>query len=273
MKPAIIVEMACTKYVCGQLQAELWPDASSRPYLVIESASGMSAAHRDHFQAIAASNSGRMISPVLSKHGVDPSDVSQVALVGFSAGCWGVAEMLADPDASIVSAVLCVDGLHYPTGSKFEAFARRAAAGSVLMVDTYSAIPVTGYTSTRDSAERIAGVVGAPLVEPLLPGSDQSYRLGNFVAVGFPGTDAPAHVAQVQNHQVGAWKTWLGPWLSEGRQPGQLLPSPPSELGPTVGAAASGALVTLSVAMGIAAVLGADWAWGLSDKALRKIRG
>lgn len=282
-KPAIIMEMACTSYVCGDMLAQLWPDPSTRPYLVQETASGFSAAHKSHFKAIAAANGGRMIGPVLSKHGVDPSDVSEVALVGFSAGCWGVAEMLSDPDVSSVSTVMCVDGLHYPTGSKFEAFARRAASGEVMLVDLYSAIPVSGYTSTRDSAHKLAGIVGAAPVSPLLAGADESFQQGHFYAIGFPGQDKAAHVNQVNKYQPLAWESLVAPWL--GSSPGASISTGggsngsgvPPRTDPTPGGGSDpapmnvGAVVAFGLCAGAFVV--ADLQWQLTDRLVRLLAG
>jgi hypothetical protein len=274
-KPAIIMEMACTSHVCGSMMAQLWPDPATRPYLVQETASGFSAAHRDHFTAIAAANGGRLIGPVLAKRGVDPADVSEVALVGFSAGCWGVAEMLSDPDASSVSTVLCVDGLHYPTGAKFEPFAARAAAGEVMLVDLYSAIPVTGYTSTRDSARKLAGIVGAPAVSPLLSGADESFQSGHFYAIGFPGSDKQAHIDQVNRYQPLAWEAIVAPWLGSspgaridpGGGQGEPVKPPSAVVGPSAPPVVSpGSLVAFG--LGVGALLLADMRWQLVDRIL-----
>jgi len=227
MKPALFMEMNCTTYVCGSMLTELWPEG--KPYVVTESVSGFSAAHKQHFQAIAAANGGRILVPLLKKYKINPADVSGIVLAGFSAGCWGVAEMLADPDVGMVSAVLCVDGLHYPTGAKFETFARRAAAGEVMLVDLYSAIPVSGYTSTRDSARKLASIVGASSVAPVLPGSDESWNVGGFYAVGFPGKDKQAHIDQVNKYQPLAWQHLVAPWVrgkSTGSGTGAKPPAP-----------------------------------------------
>lgn len=275
MKPAIIMEMACTSHVCGPMLAELWPDPATRPYLVQESVSGFSAAHKSHFQAIAAANGGRMIMPILQKRGVPVSDVSEVALVGFSAGCWGVAEMLADPDAAMVSAAMCVDGLHYPTGSKFEAFAKRAAASGALLVDLYSAIPVTGYSSTRDSARRLAGVVGASQVDPLLPGSDESFATGHFYAVGFPGSDKQAHVRQVQTYQPMAWEAFFLPWLGSRQGPGftgSKLPTPGTLAGSVAPSGVSAAAIAMFV-LGAASFVVADRMLGITEGLTQAVAG
>lgn len=290
MKPAIIMEMSCTSYVCGALQSELWPSEAERPLLVPESVSGFSAAHTSHFQAIASQNGGRMIAPVLSKNGVNLSEVSEVLLVGFSAGCWGVAQMLGDPDIGMVSAVMCVDGLHYPTGGKFEPFAQRAAAGEVMLVDLYSSIPVSGYTSTRDSARRIASAVGALSVAPMLDGADESWNVGSFYAVGFPGSDKQAHIDQVNTYQPEAWRQFVYPWLAGGSgssggsfpavtpvspppasKPPEPASSPPVSPLPQVLSPQPASVLLPAFVLGALTYIAADRTWNMSDLFLKRL--
>lgn len=107
----------------------------------------------------------RPLAGLLAKYapGIRPA---RVALLGFSQGCRGPRALLRSKDGRRIDSVLTFDGIHaqYKKGSKtqlepayltaFAAFARMAAEGSRLFVDTTSAIkppyPIVSTTLTSD---------------------------------------------------------------------------------------------------------------------------
>lgn len=101
---------------------------------------------------------------VLKKYAPDVRP-ARVALLGFSEGCQGVRSMLRSADARRIDSVIAIDGIHaqYQPNSHsslnpayltaWAAFARMAANGARLMVDTTSSIaPPYPTVSTTDTA-------------------------------------------------------------------------------------------------------------------------
>lgn len=115
--------------------------------------------------ADAAGTYGRPLLAILKKFapGIRPS---RIALLGFSEGCQGVRAMLRSNDARRIDSAIAIDGIHgqFKPASKTDvepaylsawaAFARMAAEGSRLFVDTTSSIrreyPFLSTTQTAD---------------------------------------------------------------------------------------------------------------------------
>lgn len=89
----------------------------------------------------------------------------RVGLLGFSASCQGVAQVLGSTDGARIDSVVAVDGIH--TGYVDKAtkklnvnglkpwldFAALAAVNERLFVDSYSSVVPPGYASTTETAE------------------------------------------------------------------------------------------------------------------------
>jgi hypothetical protein len=220
----IVVDMACTSRICGSLVKELWP--REPPRVIALPVSGFSAAHEKYVADYKATHGGAFLGPLLAEHGASDD---QVALVGFSAGCWGVRDILTD-EMDRVGCVLAVDGVHgtfedetvkvHPTWLKY---ASMAASGEKVLAISFSAIVPPGYPSTKSTAHALADRFGIALGPGELAGVEcqQIGQSGNLGLVGAwpPGTDgnsAAAHVYQETTVQEALWKAYLAPW-SEGR--------------------------------------------------------
>lgn len=238
MRDVIISDFACSDAVCIKLLGQLWP--KDRPLVMTIPATGMSESHRSWVESFRQSHGGKFLEPFIAQK-MKWSDVRSISLVGFSAGCWGVREILADPgDADLVSFVYACDGLHgtYVDGrvsiqEPWLRYAARAASGDALMVVSFSSIVPPGYPSTRDSAIELGRQVGAAWLSPApggfancLPscdadgsvGAQEFGQAGNVVLVGaWPpgtsGTNAAAHVYQANAVQAAVWRTYLAPWI------------------------------------------------------------
>jgi len=126
---------------------------------------------------------GRPLAGLLAKYapGIRPA---RVAILGFSQGCRGPRAMLRSQDGRRIDTCLTFDGVHaqFKKGSKtdidpgyltaYAAFARMAAEGSRLFVDTTSSIkppyPTVSTTQTSDWLWREAtGSIDATAQNPL----------------------------------------------------------------------------------------------------------
>ena len=121
----------------------------------------------DQMLADIASSMGMSNTPlraVLKKYAPDIRP-ARIALLGFSEGCQGVRSVLRSKDARRVDSVIAIDGIHaqfQPSShtalnpgylTAWAAFARMAAQGERLMVDTTSSIvPPYPTVSTTDTA-------------------------------------------------------------------------------------------------------------------------
>jgi hypothetical protein len=258
MTDVIITDMSCTKRICGPLVAELWP--SDPPRILSIPATGFSAEHVKWVNDFKSSHGGVFIEPFLKKY-AQTTDFNKVALVGFSAGCWGVREILSNPvDAARVSLAYACDGLHgqYASGgvkiqAPWAAFADRAVAGEVCMIDSFSAIVPPGYPGTQETAHAIASHYdmtwmesGAVLIGDDLP-AQQVSSLGEMHLIGaWPmgtkGNDAAAHIYQANKVQEAVWKGIIAPYL----QHGPVAPTAPN----------SGGLATKIAVAGLALAAG-----------------
>lgn len=236
MRDVIISDYACTDKICGSLVKELWPDTP--PLVMTIPAKGASEAHRRWVEDFRATSGGRFLDPFISQR-MDPSDVRSISLIGFSAGCWGVREILSDPeDSAKVSFVYACDGLHGKFGPGGEiiiqqpwlSFAGRAAGSKAMMVVSFSRIVPPSYPGTEPSAVQLGQHFGAQWSEGVcLPSCDHPSSVvvqrfgqaGNLMLVGSwpkgPGDDAAAHIYQANTVQPAVWRAYLAPWLAEKR--------------------------------------------------------
>lgn len=150
--------------------------------------------------------------------------VTSVMLSAWSAGYGAVREILRGPDASRVSGVLLIDGLHTDyldapdarSGladssaprletsrlAPFLTFARAAVEGRVAMLVTHSEIFPGTYASTTECADWLLGALGVARRATLEWGPMGTQQLseahaGRFRLLGFAGNTAPDHVDQL----------------------------------------------------------------------------
>jgi hypothetical protein len=244
MRHVIINDYNCGKDLCQRLAAELWPD--SPPLILTIPASGPSEAHRKWVADYRAAHGGFLV-PFVGEH-IDLDEVASVSLIGFSAGAWGVREILSDPkDAAFVAFVYACDGLHgqYVAGEvqvqqPWVDFARRALARETMMVVSYSNIQPPNYPGTRQSADALSrqvlgsGIGDSTSCVKFLAGDQalcvQQYTgAGNLYLLGAwpqgtPGTTAAAHIYQGGPIQAGVWREYLAPWLAEMSRGGPEAP-------------------------------------------------
>lgn len=104
----------------------------------------------------------------------------RVALLGFSEGVTGVANLLASGDGNRIDSVIAIDGIHaqYPLTAPPKTFfevAKQALVNEMLFVDSYSSVKPPGYASTTETADIIWKFLdpnsdgGGPVVDPALP--------------------------------------------------------------------------------------------------------
>jgi pimeloyl-ACP methyl ester carboxylesterase len=108
----------------------------------------------------------------------------RVALLGFSASCSAVAQVLASADGGRVDSVLAIDGIHTGYSDKvkhvvnangmkpwFE-FGKYAVVNERLFVDSHSSVVPPDYASTTETADWLWNTLTASspaFVEPKLP--------------------------------------------------------------------------------------------------------
>jgi hypothetical protein len=167
---------------------------------------------------------------------------TRFALLGFSASCQGVAQVLGSGDGKYIDAAVAVDGLHvgYVNKKVSEAgmtpwfnFAKLAVVNERLMVVTHSSIVPPGYASTTETAEylwsRLAGagqegamppvpplsmpattihVAGGPATGPTrdvaypTPSARPQRRFNGLVVLGFNNVDGPGTADHVYQAKV-----------------------------------------------------------------------
>ena len=111
----------------------------------------------------------------------------RVALLGFSASCSAVAQVLSSADGGRVDSVLAIDGVHTGYSDKvkhvvnangmkpwFE-FAKYAVVNERLFVDSHSSVVPPDYASTTETADWLWNTLTSnspAFVEPKLPAFD-----------------------------------------------------------------------------------------------------
>jgi len=178
------------------------------------------------------------------RSGRKTAHVRKLALSSWSAGYGAVEQILRQPVAKRIDAVILFDSLHtgytdpdaktlYTPGlDPFVDFAKQAAKGSRLMFQSYSSIIPPGYASTTETAHYVISQLGGKPVKASR--SDvlglqmfEKYDKGNYRARGYRGDDKPDHCAH-----IGLMKVVVGTLLNKrwspplGRaRPGEKHPS------------------------------------------------
>lgn len=238
-RPAIITDFSCTPRICGPLLEELWPNEPDRPAIAaIPVSSAGSANHEAWVSQYRADHDGNFLGPFLADRGI--AEGGDIALVGFSAGGWGIGEILKDPsDAAKVGLVYIVDGLHgrwtsaqpgvserltgassvsVQVGEHWLATARRAAGSELSMLVSYSRILPPTYPGTRETALAIVAATGASTVDVDIGlDCEEAHAVGSLALCGFsPPSVAPdgpeAHIYQANEVQEAMWKAAIEPW-------------------------------------------------------------
>ncbi|MFA4971390.1 MAG: hypothetical protein WC683_02170 [bacterium] len=238
-RPILITDFSCTPTICGPLLSELWPDESVRPVVL---SIPVSAAGSDNHQAWVKNyqdaHGGEFLRPFIEEHGADPSGL--IGLVGFSAGGWGIGQIIKNTgDSDAVSALYVVDGMHggwkgaqpsYAERAKGETwrvtkvgqhwldFASSASRGEKMMIVTHSKILPPTYPGTRETALSLGDSVGAkPIDIDLGIPVAEAIGIGALFILGvyppdFPPDDKQAHIYQANECQEAVWRTLLAPW-------------------------------------------------------------
>lgn len=236
MKSVLIVDFSYAKWY-PQLMAELWPNPDDRPtVLVIPNSKPGSTPHEEWVRNYRDQHGGQFIAPFLADHGLH--EPCRVGLIGFSAGCWGIGEILKTPvDVERVSLVLAIDGLHggwkagppshrpdfnaAKVGAHWVNFAKRAVNGEALMVVSYSRI-IPPYVSTSETAHALVAETDAQEISiDLKQPVDETYANNHLFIVGSsppgaPSDGAEAHIYQANDVQKNLWRTFVKAWV-EGR--------------------------------------------------------
>jgi hypothetical protein len=240
MSLAILMDFSCTKTICGPLQEELWPSSGERPKVIgLPVSAAGSSAHERYVQEYRASHGGEFLTPFLEENGA-PADAT-VAVIGFSAGCWGLGEILKE-EGNRVALAYAIDGLHgryqegrAVVGEHWLAYARRAAAGECFLLDSHSAIVPPGYPGTEETARALLAEFGVDYQRGSHQGGLDSllsdlpiqccYRKQGLMVFGAwngAGNDAAAHIYQANGVQEAVWRGVIAPW-SAGALPGAGL--------------------------------------------------
>jgi hypothetical protein len=245
MRHVIINDYNCGQNLCERLAAELWP--TNPPLILKIPASGLSEGHRKWVENYRNAHGGAFLLPFIAEH-IDLNEVGSVALIGFSAGAWGVREILSNrDDADLVSFVYVCDGLHGKyVGNQVQVdpawvyFARRALARQTMMVVSYSNIQPPNYPGTRQSADALhRQVLGSGIPDSIscvkFLARDPALCVQNFSMAGnlymlgawpegTPGTSPDAHIYQGGPIQAGVWREYLAPWFAEKSRGGPAAP-------------------------------------------------
>ncbi len=148
------------------------------------------------------------------RHGRKRATVRKLALSAWSAGYGAIAQILRQPAAKQVDALILLDSVHagyadktrktLKTGSlqPFVKFARRSARGYRFMFQSYSSIIPPGYASTREVAHYVIGQLGAKprkgrRNDVLGLKLFERYDRGGYHARGYRGRDKPDHCAHL----------------------------------------------------------------------------
>jgi hypothetical protein len=161
------------------------------------------------------------------RSGRKSTHVRKLALSSWSAGYGALEQILRQPAAKRVDAVILLDSLH--TGyvspdaktlatsglEPFVAFARQAARGTRFMFQSYSSIIPPGYASTTETAHYVIAQLGGKPSKSTrddVLGLDMFERFdrGKYHARGYLGEDKPDHCAH-----IGLMKTVVGSHLNK----------------------------------------------------------
>lgn len=177
----------------------------------------------------------RSVEEAMKKHsGREKVHVRKIALSSWSAGYGAISEILRQPIASKIDAVILLDSLHagYTDAAKhavngvqiahFVERARAAASGHGFMFLSHSSIVPPGYASTTEVARYVVGELGgrersARRHDVLGLELLSRYDRGNFHVRGYAGNDKPDHCAQIglfadvlKVHVLPRWHTPAG---------------------------------------------------------------
>lgn len=175
------------------------------------------------------------IEAAVARHaGRSSAHIRKLALSSWSAGYGALEQILRQPAAKKVDAVILLDSLHagYTDEhahtlkedqlSPFVAFAKRAAAKHTFMFMSHSSIVPPGYASTTEVADYMVAKLGG---KPKKAGREdvlgldmiERFDKGNFHMRGYTGEDKPDHCAHiglmadiVRAHLEPRWKTPRG---------------------------------------------------------------
>ena len=163
--------------------------------------------------------------------GKENAHVRHLALSSWSAGYGATSQILRQPIAKKVEAVILLDSLHagYKEGTQHEVrgqqiaqfvdYAKEAAQKHHFMFMSHSSIIPPGYASTTEVAEYVVGEVGGKLKKASrkdVLGLEMIDRFdkGDFHVRGYEGNDKPDHCAHIgliadvmKVHLVPRWKT------------------------------------------------------------------
>jgi nucleoid-associated protein YgaU len=161
------------------------------------------------------------------RSGRKSAHVRKLALSSWSAGYGAIEQILRQPVAKRVDAVILLDSLHagyVSPDSKtlataglepFVAFAKQAARGTRFMFQSYSSIIPPGYASTTETAHYVIAQLGGKPSKAKrddVLGLDMFERFdrGKYHARGYQGEDKPDHCAH-----IGLMKTVVGTHLNK----------------------------------------------------------
>jgi hypothetical protein len=175
------------------------------------------------------------VEAAVAKHAGRPSArIRKLALSSWSAGYGAIEQILRQPAAKKVDAVILLDSLHAGYTDEqahtlkaeqltpFIAFAKRAAAKQAFMFMSHSSIIPPGYASTTEVAGYVVGKLGgkpktASRQDVLGLDMIERFDKGFFHMRGYTGNDKPDHCAHiglmadiVRAHLEPRWKTPKG---------------------------------------------------------------
>src|SRR5574341_976356 len=156
---------------------------------------------------------------VLAKYAPGTTPV-RVALLGFSASCQGVAQVLASGDGGRVDSVLAFDGIHVGYASaggkralnaagmkSWLEFGKQAVVNERLLAVSHSSVVPPGYASTTETANYLwdtltSGSGPTRTVQYPSPPWNEQKRAGGLVILGCENLDKPSgttdHVYQAK---------------------------------------------------------------------------
>ena len=168
------------------------------------------------------------------RSGKESAHVRHLALSSWSAGYGATSQILRQPIAKRVEAVILLDSLHagYKEGTKgevrgkqieqFAEYAKGAAAKKHFMFMSHSSIIPPGYASTTEVARWLVGELGGKLKKASrkdVLGLEMIDRFdkGDLHVRGYDGNDKPDHCAHIgliadilKVHLLPRWKTPKG---------------------------------------------------------------
>jgi hypothetical protein len=175
-----------------------------------------SGAYQSTFSAPAAfTNLLASVEAAVAKHSGRPdAHIRKLALSSWSAGYGAIEQILRQPAAKKVDAVILLDSLHagytdeqshalkHDQLTPFVAFAKRAAQKQTFMFMSHSSIIPPGYGSTTEVAAYLVGKLGgkpkkAARQDVLGLDMIERYDKGNFHMRGYTGEDKPDHCAHI----------------------------------------------------------------------------